>query len=83
MTFLAKSTQVIIMDVYFNLLSDEEFFLRSSQMSTETYKYNLQHENCEHLAFLLLTGFKYSSQIDKNYAKKIGANIVGPVLAFS
>jgi len=73
--FLHDSEEIVEMKILLQPYSKEELWDRSTSMINEIYKYNVCNLNCEHLAFLLTTGFSFSTQM-----KKLLSRIFGPVV---
>jgi hypothetical protein len=60
-SFIGNWKRIKIIEVAFLLMSDEEIKERAKMLNKESFRYDLVEENCEHLAFYCVTGFKYST----------------------
>jgi hypothetical protein len=55
-------------------MNKEETFKRALELNNSSHKYNLTNYNCEHLAFLLATGYFHCTQL-KGFWTRLLANV--------
>ncbi|CAD8209337.1 unnamed protein product [Paramecium pentaurelia] len=71
-----KGTSVLTeLQLIFLLRDKQELLEKALKKSNEKIQFDLTNYNCEHMVFEILTNFKYSSQIDSNIFKNVGANV--------
>jgi hypothetical protein len=57
------------------LFSEQELDRRANEMAWMQHTYHLAHNNCEHLAWECLTGFRMCTQLEANQFKMTAATI--------
>ncbi|CAD8212556.1 unnamed protein product [Paramecium octaurelia] len=73
--FMKGASVLTELQLVFLLRDKQELLEKALQKSNEKIEFDLTKYNCEHMVFEILTNFKYSSQIDLNIFKNVGANV--------